>query len=63
MTELQKISIINEVYDNVRFPPAPVAEPDPRDYVVVPLEYFAEDEEYVASMFRTATEEVTLLLA
>ena len=40
-----------------------MAEPDPRDYVVVPLEYFAEDEEYVASMFRTATEEVTLLLA
>ena len=47
----------------MRFPPAPVAEPDPRDYVVVPLEYLAEDEEYVASMFRTATEEVTLLLA
>ena len=46
----------------MRFPPAPVAEPDPRDYVVVPLEYFAEDEEYTASISRSATEEVTILI-
>ena len=43
----------------MRFPPAPVAEPDPRDFVVVPMEYFVEDEDYTAPMFRSAAEEVT----
>ena len=41
---------------------APVAEPDPRDYIVIPMEYFAEDEDYTAPMFRSAAEEVTVYL-
>ena len=36
-----------------------MAEPDPRDYIVVPMEYFAEEEDYTAPMFRSAAEEVT----
>ena len=39
-----------------------MAEPDPRDYIVIPMEYFAEDEDYTAPMFRSAAEEVTFYL-
>lgn len=39
-----------------------MAQPDPRDYVLVPLEEFVAENEDLAPRFRSAAEQVTMKL-